>query len=53
MTNDALIVTNTWDIFPRPPNANVIRNMWVFCYKEKSNGQFYWYKAGLVANGKG
>ena len=50
---DALIATHTWDLVPRPLNANVIRNMWVFCHKEKSNGQFERYKVRLVANGKG
>ena len=35
---NALIATNTWDLVPRPPNANVIRSMWVFCHKEKSDG---------------
>lgn len=49
----AMIGTHTWDLVPRPLNANVVRCLWVFTHKEKSNGEFERYKARLVANGKG
>ena len=49
---DALIKNKTWELVPRPPNVNVIRSMWVFAHKEKSNGVFERHKARLVGNGK-
>ena len=49
---DALIKNKTWELVPCPPNVNVIRSMWVFAHKEKSNGVFERHKARLVGNGK-
>ena len=49
---DALIENHTWDLLPRPPNANVIRSLWVFRLKTKSEGSFERYKARLVGDGK-
>ena len=37
---DALIKNKTWELVPRPPNMNVIRSMWIFTHKVKSNGVF-------------
>ncbi|XP_059310232.1 uncharacterized protein LOC132061426 [Lycium ferocissimum] len=47
---DALIKNKTWELVPRPPNVNVIRSMWIFTHKEKSNGDFERHKAGLVGD---
>ncbi|XP_019106841.1 uncharacterized mitochondrial protein AtMg00810-like [Beta vulgaris subsp. vulgaris] len=49
---DALIKNKTWDLVPRPPNVNVIRSMWSFTHKEKSNSDFERCKARLVGDGK-
>ena len=48
---DALIENNTWDLVPRPPNANVIRSLWIFLVKIKFDGSFERYKARLVGDG--
>jgi hypothetical protein len=50
---NALIQNKTWDLVPRPPDANVIRSMWIFRHKEKSDGSFERHKARLVGNGAG
>ncbi|XP_057537335.1 uncharacterized mitochondrial protein AtMg00810-like [Amaranthus tricolor] len=49
---DALIENHTWDLVPRPPHANIIRSLWVFRVKTKSDGSFERYKARLVGDGK-
>ncbi|XP_056688735.1 uncharacterized mitochondrial protein AtMg00820-like [Spinacia oleracea] len=49
---DALINNKTWELVPRPPNVNVIRSMWIFSHKEKSNGDFKRHKYRLVGDGK-
>jgi hypothetical protein len=49
---NALIKNNTWDLVPRPCDANIIRCMWIFCHKKKSNGCFERYKARLVGDGR-
>jgi hypothetical protein len=48
---DALIENKTWDLVPRPSNANVIRSLWIFRHIKKSDGSFERYKARLVGNG--
>ncbi|CAJ2642890.1 unnamed protein product [Trifolium pratense] len=48
---DALIENRTWELVPRPSNANVIRSLWIFRHKKKSDGSFERYKARLVGNG--
>ena len=48
---DALTNNKTWDLVPRPSNANVIRSLWIFRHKKKSDGSFERYKARLVGNG--
>lgn len=47
---NVLIATHIWDLVPRTPDTNVIRNLWVFYHKDKFDGQFERYKARLVAN---
>jgi histone deacetylase 1/2 len=48
---NALIENKTWELVPRPSNANVIRSLWIFRHKKKSDGSFERYKARLVGNG--
>ena len=48
----ALIENQTWDLVPRLTNANIIRSLWVFRVKTKSDGSFKRYKARLVGDGK-
>ena len=47
-----MIENNAWDLVPQPPNANVIRSLWIFRVKTKSDGSFERYKARLVSDGK-
>jgi len=49
---DALIKNKTWELVPRPQNVNVIRSMWIFRHKKKSDGSFERYKARLVGDGR-
>ena len=49
---NALIKNKTWELVPRPPDVNVIRSMWIFTHKEKSDGVFERHKARLVGDGK-
>ncbi|GAU51637.1 hypothetical protein TSUD_241870 [Trifolium subterraneum] len=42
---NALVKNKTWDLVPRPPDVNVIRSMWIFTHKEKSDGSFERHKA--------
>nr|GEV73153.1 ribonuclease H-like domain-containing protein [Tanacetum cinerariifolium] len=48
---DALIKYNTWTLVPRPPDANVVRCIWLFGHKFLADGMLSRYKARLVANG--
>jgi hypothetical protein len=48
---DALIENKTWELVPRPSHANIIRSLWIFRHKKKSDGSFERYKARLVGNG--
>ena len=48
----ALIDNNTWELVPRPPDAHVIRCMWIYRHKFHANGTLARYKARLVVNGK-
>ncbi|XP_071689056.1 uncharacterized mitochondrial protein AtMg00810-like [Rutidosis leptorrhynchoides] len=48
----ALINNKTWDLIPREPNMHVIRSMWIFKHKFRSNGSFERYKARLVGDGR-
>jgi len=49
---DALIKNKTRDLVPRPCDVNIIRSMWIFRHKKKSNGSFERYKARLVGDGR-
>ena len=49
---NALIDNKTWELVPRPPDVNVIRSMWIFAHKERSDGSFERHKARLVGDGK-
>ncbi|KAJ9558252.1 hypothetical protein OSB04_012866 [Centaurea solstitialis] len=49
---EALIRNTTWELVPRPSNANIIRCMWIFTHKFRSDGSLERYKARLVANGR-
>ncbi|KAI3691366.1 hypothetical protein L2E82_49714 [Cichorium intybus] len=44
----ALIDNNTWELIPRRPDMNIIRCMWIFKHKTKSDGSLERYKARLV-----
>ncbi|KAJ9541133.1 hypothetical protein OSB04_027639 [Centaurea solstitialis] len=48
----ALQENHTWDLVPRPSDSPVIRCMWLFRHKFKSDGTLERYKARLVVNGK-
>nr|GEW31250.1 ribonuclease H-like domain-containing protein [Tanacetum cinerariifolium] len=48
---DALIKNSTWTLVPRPPNANVVRCIWLFRHKFLADGTLSRYKARLVTNG--
>ena len=49
---DALIKNKTWVLVPRPSNVNIIRSMWIFRHKMKSDGSFERHKARLVGDGR-
>lgn len=48
----ALLKQQTWELVPRPHNANIIRCHWLFRHKFRSDGSLERYKARLVVNGK-
>ncbi|GAA0157739.1 transmembrane signal receptor [Lithospermum erythrorhizon] len=37
---DALIENKTWELVPRPSNANILRSLWIFMHKKRSDGSF-------------
>nr|GEY78662.1 ribonuclease H-like domain-containing protein [Tanacetum cinerariifolium] len=47
----ALIKNNAWTLVPRPPDANVVRCMWLFRCKYMADDTLSCYKALFVANG--
>jgi hypothetical protein len=47
----ALQSNNTWQLVPRPPNANVVSGKWVFRQKFHSDGTLSRYKARWVCRG--
>ncbi|GKC74415.1 ribonuclease H-like domain-containing protein [Tanacetum coccineum] len=48
---NALVKNSTWVLVSKPPNANVVRSMWLFRHKYHADGSLSRYKARLVANG--
>lgn len=48
----ALMTNGTWELVPRPSGAPIVRCMWLFRHKYRSDGSLQRYKARLVANGK-
>lgn len=48
----ALIDNKTWELVPRHPNMNIIRCMWIYKQKLKSDGTLERYKARLVGDGR-
>ena len=49
---DAIIKSGTYDLVPRPKNANIIRCLWLYKHKYDAHGNFKCHKSRLVANGK-
>jgi hypothetical protein len=47
----ALLSNNTWQLVPRPPNANIVSGKWVFRKKFHSDGSLSRYKARWVCRG--
>ncbi|KAK1421243.1 hypothetical protein QVD17_23430 [Tagetes erecta] len=48
----ALIKNDTWELVPRSPDMNIIRSMWLFKHKFRSDGSLERYKARLVCDGR-
>ena len=48
----ALIDNKTWELVPRHPDMNIIRCMWIYKQKLKSDGTLERYKARLVGDGR-
>ncbi|KAJ9547665.1 hypothetical protein OSB04_020208 [Centaurea solstitialis] len=47
----AILSNYTWDLVPKPSDANIVGNRWLFRHKFDSNGRLERYKARLVAQG--
>ncbi|KAJ9565668.1 hypothetical protein OSB04_001634 [Centaurea solstitialis] len=47
----AILSNYTWDLVPKPSDANIVGNRWLFRHKFDSNGRLEHYKARLVAQG--
>ena len=48
----ALVKNKTFSLVPRPPDANIIRSMWLYKHKTGADGEIKRHKSRLVANGK-
>lgn len=42
-------INNAWELVEKPPNANIVKNKWVFKIKRDQNGDIAQYRARLVA----
>ena len=49
---DALMSNGTWELVPRPHNANVVNCIWLFKKKHNADDSLSRYKVRLVANGR-
>ena len=49
---DALIKNKTFNLVRRPPDANIVRSMWLYKHKHDADGKVRRHKSRLVANGK-
>ena len=47
----ALLQNVTWDLFSRPPRANVVSGKWIFKHKFQADGSLERYKARWVLRG--
>ncbi|KAJ9556522.1 hypothetical protein OSB04_011136 [Centaurea solstitialis] len=47
----AILSNYMWDLVPKPSDANIVGNRWLFRHKFDSNGRLERYKARLVAQG--
>ena len=48
---DALYHTNTWELVPKPPHFNIVRNHWVHKIKWHADGTIERFKDCLIAKG--
>jgi hypothetical protein len=48
---DALLQNHTWDLVPRPRQANIVTGKWIFKHKFSADGTLERYKARYVLRG--
>jgi histone deacetylase 1/2 len=47
----ALIASQTWDLVPPPPHANIVSGKWLYRHKHNADGSLARYKARWVVRG--
>ena len=47
----ALQQNSTWELVPRPPQANIVTGKWIFKHKFQADGSLERYKARWVLRG--